>query len=537
MFNSVLLFITGLVLFLFGMIKLSELMQQQLSGSIRDYLKISVKRPVYGFFMGIVSTLLLQSSSATTLLTMGVVSAGLISFYHSLGIILGADIATTLTAQLVVWKFTTFSPFIILLGGILMFTGKERQRSSGEAIFYFGLIFFGLNLTSEATAPLKNNQAFIRFFQEAKNPLIGVGIGTLFTGIVQASAIPVGIMVIMGQQGLISIENAVPIVFGANIGTTVTALLGSLVLNINAKRSAISHLLFKVVGVALILLFFPFFIDLIRGLSSQVSQQVAFSHFILNLFIALIFGFFLRPFSYIIERIIPGKDETLPLWPEHLNKKCLTNAEDALVCVQKELVREIALARKMLSDSLDLINNFKSSRRKDLGYIEMIIDNLQAEITRYLWNISCSQLTPELSKRLFAFSSIVYDIERMGDHSTNIVELSESKHLRRAVFSEPALMEINEIGRLIIQTVDLTSSVIENNNRDKLYIIIDMAEKAELLIKEAVDRHLQRFYQRICRAEAGPIFVDMLVNLEGISRHCRIIAGHLKSLEVYPDMV
>jgi len=239
MVNSILLFITGLVLFLFGMIKLSELMQQQLSGSIRDYLKISVARPVYGFFMGIVSTLLLQSSSATTLLTMGVVSAGLISFYHSLGIILGADIGTTLTAQLVVWRFTTISPFIILVGGILMFTGKDRLRSYGEAIFYFGLIFFGLNLTSEATAPLKNNQSFIRFFQEAKNPLIGVCIGAVFTGIVQASAIPVGIMVIMGQQGLISIDNAVPVVFGANIGTTVTALLGSLVLNINAKKKCL----------------------------------------------------------------------------------------------------------------------------------------------------------------------------------------------------------------------------------------------------------------------------------------------------------
>ncbi|MCX8110928.1 MAG: Na/Pi cotransporter family protein [Syntrophorhabdaceae bacterium] len=534
MFNNILLFITGLVLFLFGMIKLSELMQQQLSGSIRDYLKISVARPIYGFFMGIVSTLLLQSSSATTLLTMGVVSAGLISFYHSLGIILGADIGTTLTAQLVVWKFTTISPFIILAGGILMFTGKERQRSIGEAIFYFGLIFFGLNITSEATAPLKNNQAFIRFFQEVKNPLIGVGIGAVFTGIVQASAIPVGIMVIMGQQGLISIENAVPIVFGANIGTTVTALLGSLVLNINAKRSAISHLLFKVIGVIFALVFFPFFIDLIKTLSSQVSQQVAFSHFFLNLLVALIFGFFLKPFSYIMEKIIPGKDETLPLWPEYLNKRCLNNADDALECVRKELVREIVLARKMLIDSLGLINNFKSAKRKDLGYIEMVIDNLQAEITKYLWNISCSQLSPELSKRLFAFSSIVYDIERMGDHSTNIVELSESKHIRRAIFSEPALIEIKEIGRLVIQTVDLTSSVIEDKNRVNLDVIIDMTAKIDHLIKDAIDRHLQRFYQRICRAEAGPIFVDMLVNLEGISRHCRIIAGQLKGLEVYP---
>lgn len=531
MINSILLFITGLVLFLFGMIKLSELMQQQLSGGIREYLRISVAKPFYGFLMGIASTLLLQSSSATTLLTMGVVSAGLISFYHSLGIILGADIGTTLTAQLIVWRFTALSPFIILSGGILMFTGKGNLRLYGEAIFYFGLIFFGLNLTSDATAPLKENKAFLRFFQEAKNPLIGVGVGILFTGIVQASAIPVGIMVIMGEQGLISIENAVPVVLGANIGTTVTTLLGSIVLSINAKRSALSHLLFKIIGVVLALIVFPFFISLIKNLSSHVSQQIAFSHFILNVSIALIFGFFLKPFSNIIEKIIPGKDETLPLWPEYLNKKCLVNAEDALGCVQKELVREIILARKMLQGSLELVDRYKGAKRKDLGYIEMVIDNLQVEITKYLWHISCNHLSTGLSKKLFAFSSIVYDIERMGDHSLNIIELSESKHMRKAVFSEPAVIELKEIGRLVVEAVDLTLSILEIKDMSKINRIIRMAEDVNLLINEAVERHLQRFYQRICRAEAGPIFVDILVNLEGVVRHCRIIAEHLKDID------
>lgn len=531
MLNGIILFIIGLVLFLFGMIKLSELMQGQLSGSIREYLKISVKKPIYGFLMGIVSTLLLQSSSATTLITMGVVSAGLISFYHSLGIILGADIGTTLTAQLVVWKFTAISPFIILVGGILIFTSKDKLRLYGEVLFYFGLIFFGLSLTGDATAPLRDNKAFLRFFQEAKHPLIGVGIGALFTGIVQASAIPVGIMVIMSEQGLISIENAVPVVLGANIGTTITAILGSLVLNVNAKKSALSHLIFKIVGVILILIAFPFFINIIKSVSSHASQQIAFSHLFLNVFIALIFGFFLKPFAHIMEKIIPGIEDTLPLWPEYLNKSCLSNAEDALGCVQKELTREIILAKKMLYESLLLINNYKKAKRKELTYIEMVIDNLQTEITRYLWHISCNNLSTKLSKKLFAFSSMVYDIERMGDHSTNIVELAEAKYMRKAVFSQPALRELKEIGNLVFDTVDLTSYIIEDMNTENASKIIRMTERGDALIKEAIERHIQRFYERLCRAEAGPIFVDILTNLEGIFRHCRIIAKHIKSIE------
>jgi len=275
MINGILLFITGLTLFLFGMIKLSTDMQALFSVRMRDYIRYSVRTPLYGLLLGITSTIVFQSSSATTLVTVGIVSAGLISFYHSLGIILGADIGTTLTAQLVVWKITAISPIIIFVGGVLYFAGKERLKTAGEVILYFGLIFYGLSLIGDATAPLKENETFVRFFREAKNPLIGLGLGLIFTGIVHASAIPVSILIILGHQGLISIENALPIVLGANIGTTVTALMGSIVANVNGKKSAIAHLLFKVLGVALCLLLFPFLVTSVKYLSSSIAQQIA----------------------------------------------------------------------------------------------------------------------------------------------------------------------------------------------------------------------------------------------------------------------
>jgi phosphate:Na+ symporter len=531
MINSLLLFITGITLFLFGMIKLSSLMQQLFSARMREYIKISVKKPVYGVCMGILTTMLFQSSSATTLLTIGIVSAGLISFYNSLGIILGADIGTTLTAQLVVWNITSVAPVIIFVGGMFLLFGKEKLKQTGEGLIYFGLIFFGLSLAGDATSPLKDNKAFVDFFHMAKNPLIGVGIGIVFTGIVHASAIPISILIIMGQQGLITIENAIPIMLGANIGTTVTALIGSIAGNIDSKRSAVSHLLFKCFSVIICLILLPVFIIFLKQISPSIAQQIALGHFTFNLFIAAIFVFLLRPFSVLIEKIIPGTDGALPLWPEFLDTKCLNSAKEALFCVKQELIRETILAKKMLKESVSLITKFSETKKKDIMYVEMVVDNLQAEITQYLWNISCGQLTPELSKELFAFSTIVYEIERVGDRSTNIVELAESKHTRKAIFSDAALNELKHIEELVMENLNDTSSLLERRDEKSLENIFKRNKEVEINIKIATGQHLERFYQKVCLAEAGPIFIDILLNLERISYHCKTIAERIAGLE------
>lgn len=506
-------------------------MQGLFSGKIRQYIRLSVKRPIYGLLLGIVSTILFQSSSATTLVTVGIVSAGLISFFHSLGIILGADIGTTLTAQLVVWKVTTISPVLVFLGGALFFVGKERWKAIGEVVLYFGLIFYGISLIGDATSPLKENDIFLTFFRETKNPFIGIAIGFVFTGIVQASAIPVSILIVLGQQGFITIENALPIVLGANIGTTVTAIMGAAVTNISGKRTAMAHLLFKVLGVAIFLVLFPLFVFSVKELSGNIAQQIAYGHFILNLAIAVFFIFLLKPFSRLVEALIPGTDQVLPLWPEFLDDQCLATPEEALACVKKELGREIILTQKMLTTSLSLIHEFKPAKQRDIAYIELVVDNVQAEITQYLWNVSCGQLTPTLSKRLFAFSSIVYDIERIGDRSTNIVELAESKYKRASIFSEPAMAELKEIGNLVMRNLDDAAVLIEKRDTNRIKDVFERHVQVMLSIKAATGKHLVRFYQKVCRAEAGPIFVDMLVNLERISDHCLVIAEHIKNMD------
>lgn len=524
------LFMAGLIIFLFGMVRLSNKMQQLFSARIRELIVFSVRQPIFGLIMGLIGTILFQSSSATTLLTVGLVSAGLISFYHSLGIMLGADIGTTITAQLVAWNVTGLSPILIFCGGVLYLLTKETKKLIGEALLYFGFIFFGLYLMGEATVPLKQSNLFINLFQEPHTPFLGIGIGILCTAIVQASSIPIAILVMLGQQGIIGIENALPIVLGANIGTTVTALLGSIAANINGKKSAVAHFLTKCISALLVLPVLSLFTGLITYLSSDVAQQVVWGHFIFNLFLAVIFMIFLKPFSIFVEKIIPGTTETLPLWPEFLDKRCLTKADDALMCVKKELGRQIMLSERMLSESLTMIQKFTPSMKKRIMYIEMVVDNLQSEIVGYLWNISCGELSPATSKKLFAFSTIVYDIERIADRATNLVELAESKYKRQALFSEAAYTELTAIGGLVMQNLVDTASLLEQRDGKKIKDVYSRHSTVFVTIRQAVENHLVRFYQKVCRAEAGPIFVDMLVNLEHISDHCRSIVERIEGL-------
>jgi phosphate:Na+ symporter len=529
--KGILLFTTGVALFLFGMLKLSSGMQSVFSSRIRQYIRFSVRNPFYGLLIGLLSTITFQSSSATTLLAMGFVSAGLISFYQSLGIILGADIGTTLTIQLVVWKVTAISPVLLFVGSMIYFFGKDRLKTIGEMVIYFGTIFYGLSLIGDAAIPLKDNAFFIHFFRETKNPLIGFLIGLVFAAIVHASAIPIGILVVLGQQGLITIDNAFPVLLGANVGTTATALLGSMVTDINGKRSAVAHFIFKCCGALICLVLLPLFIIFLKSLSSGIAQQVAFGHFFSNLLIVIVFIGLLKPFSKLVKKIIPGKEEALALWPEFLDEKCLTSPGEALACVRKELGREIMLTQKMLGESLSLIYAYRPQKRQDITYIELIVDNLRAEITDYLWNISCDALSPALSKKLFAFSSFTSDIERIGDHSTNLAELAESKYRRKTFFSEAAYEELRDIGGLVRENLVEAAALIDRKDVLKIRKIFERERSVNVKIKKAAAKHLERFYEKVCRAEAGPIYIDMLVNLERISDHCKLIAQLIDGFE------
>jgi phosphate:Na+ symporter len=533
--KEILIALSGVIFFLVGMIRLSSTVRKIINTRIKQYIKYAVAKPIYGLFTGLFSTVFFQSSSASTALTIGLVSAGLISFYSSLAIILGADIGTTLTVQFVVWKFTDISPLFISLGGLLWLTRRDKWKAAGEIIFYFGLIFFGLNLVGETAAQLKNSPAFLNLFAQTKNPVFGLGLGIVVTGIVHASAIPISILAMLAQQDLVSLENALPIIIGANIGTTITALLAGTVATVSGKRTAISHFIFKCIGAALFLIFLPHFLSLLKYLSSSTAQQIVFAHLLMNLLTVMAFIFFLQPFARLMNRILRGEDENLPLWPEFLDSKDLSDAEKALGDVQKELQREMSLVQKMYLSSIDLIACHKEGKKKDISYIEMVVNNLRSQIVKYLWKVSARQLSAKLSKKLFAYTAIADDIESVGNHIILITSLAAQKASKKIKFSESGERDLGEIIDLVKLNLQDAMSLIKMPSDDKIRSIIRQEEEVDIKVKDARERHLKRFHNRLCRAEAGPVFVEMLIHLERISDHCNNIAEYILSLAAKHD--
>ncbi len=513
------------------MLRLSEEVQRYFSGArLRGYFKFAVERPIFGLLTGITATILFQSSTATSVLVVGMVSAGLMSFYRSLGIILGADIGTTLTVQLVVWNITDISPFFVILGGMLWFSAKEKWKAIGEGIFYFGLIFFGLSIVSAAAAPLRGHPAVAELFRQSQNPLLGILAGLVFASVIHSSAIPISILVILAQQNLMTLENALPIVFGANIGTAVTALLASLVANVNGKRSAFSHFLFKLFGTAICLAGLPLLIRGVGMISADAAQQIALGHLFFNGIIVAVFIFLLRPFSYLVERIIPGREEQLPIWPEFLDERCLAEPEQALECVRKEMHRDLVIVKSMFAQGIRLLKDYREGARKDIVYVELVVDNLRKEISDYLCKVSQNDLSPGLARRFFDYSGMADDIERSANHVMVIANLARQKHHNGAEFTRWASAELDEICELVTANLgDVTSLMIAHDPK-KVSSILEREDRVDFLVKEARNKHLERFHKGICQAEAGPIFVEILIHVERICDHCVNIAEYLQDI-------
>jgi phosphate:Na+ symporter len=398
-------------------------------------------------------------------------------------------------------------------------------------LFYFGLIFFGLDLIRQASSPLKESQAFGQIFTQTKNPLFGLGLGMVVTAVVQASAIPIGILAVLAQQDLILLDNAVPIVLGANIGTTVTALLAGTVANASGKRTAVSHLVFKCAGVFVCILILPFFLDTLKGLSDSVAQQIAWAHFLLNLIIVVLFIFFLRPFSALMKKVLPGVDETLPIWPEYINSKDLVNPVKSLEQVYKELQRQGRLVQIMYSQTIRLMADFDEGRRRDIAYIEMAVKNMRMQIVKFLWRVSGRQLSEPLSKRVFAYTALTSDIQSIGSHIQSMSVLTTQKAGRGIHYSATGEREFQEVAALVGRNLADAVTLLEIYNPEIVRDVLRREDVIDGKVRESLSNHLKRFHLRQCSPEAGPIFVEMMGHLERVSDLCNNVAEYVRDLQ------
>lgn len=526
-------FVGGLGLFLFGIKSMSEGLQKTAGDRMRSLLEKYTSNPVKGVIVGIVVTVLVQSSSATTVMTVGLVNAGLMTLRQSIGVIMGANIGTTATAFIIGIKIEEYALPIIALGVLLLFFQKKRIYAYvGQSIFGFGLLFLGLKTMGSGVKPLKDLQIFSDFIIElSSNPLLGVLVGTVFTAIVQSSTATIGILQTMATEGMIELRAALPVLFGDNIGTTITAVLAAIGASVAARRAAFVHVIFNVIGTII----FVLLLDLVHPLIAWLGQktgadlrmQIAYAHGFFNAMNMLIQLPFVSVLALIVTKLVPGETKQLEFGPKYLDERLLTNPSVGLGQAMHEIIRMGELAREMLDDAAKYFFGRDKQLRDHAFQKEELINHLDKKIMEYIVKLQQNSLNQQESGKAMILMQTINDLERIGDHAENIVELAETSIEKKVDFSEEALNELRTMIELTDETIAHAIKALENQDHDLAQKVLENESRLDSMEREFRKNHIQRLNKHLCTGDSGAIFVDMLSNLERMGDHSKNIAQYV----------
>lgn len=535
----------GLGLFLFGMKIMSEGLQKVAGNRMRKILGALTNNRIVGTLVGIAVTAIIQSSSATTVMVVGFVNAGLMSLMQSIGVILGANIGTTVTAQLIAFKITKYAlPAIGIGAGFKLFSRNRKWSYIGEILLGFGLLFFGLTVMKNAFDPLKTSDEFRQLFMYVgDNHLLGVLIGAVLTMIVQSSSATIGITIALASSGILSFEASVALILGENIGTTVTANLAAIGTNLAARRTALAHFLFNSIGVCYMLLLFPYFIHFISAITPGdadfiietqdqvarmggtlgdkpfIARHIANTHTIFNIVNTIIFLPLVGLLAKLSTFVIRGDDEEIAFHLKYIDNRVLSTPPIALAQARSETRRMARTASEMLTETLLFLQDNDIKRIPSLEKKEELTDILQKEITDFLVILSQKSITQESSKEIASLMNMVNDIERVGDHCENLWTLNRRKLDQKITFSDIAMVEIGEISELTTTFLATVIKALENmdlNIYDEAYRLEDNIDVLEETLRS---NHIKRLNTGECTVNSGLIFIDMLHNFEKIGDH------------------
>ncbi len=518
----------GLALFLYGMEKMSEGMRKSAGNHMRSILAALTKNRVIGLLVGIFVTMVIQSSSATTVMLVSFVQAGLMSFAQTLGVILGADIGTTITAQLIAFKLTDYAMLMIAVGfGLRMLGQGEKAKGIGEVILGFGILFFGMKLMSDAMKPLRTYPDFIDFLKNLENPLLGILAGAIFTALVQSSSAFTGVLIVLAQQGLIALEAGIPMILGANIGTCITAGLASIGTSREAKRVALAHVVFKLAGVALFFFWIPEFAELIRTLAlkfgSGTARQIANAHTIFNAGLGLLFLPCTAGFANLIIKILPDQpeDKGLKLATWHLDDKQIMTPAVAIDLARAEVSRMARLLGRM--QRAIIVPFLSDEPRQDeffpqLSLIEGIemreekLNFLQEKITEYLFKVARQEITDEQSNEVYGMISIIKDMESLGDLiHRNMIPMIPKKQVLDADFSHEGKEELLIYHEKVCEQLYLLKESFAERNPEKAKEIMAKERKYLDLESQYRIRHLERLrHQRKESMETHSVHLELM---------------------------
>ncbi|MCP4645532.1 MAG: hypothetical protein GY851_34125 [bacterium] len=544
----------GLAVFILGMKWMSNGLRRMADRRLKAILQAMTRNRFMSAGVGAGLTALVQSSSATTVMTVGFVNAGLITLTQAIGVVYGANIGTTITAQIIAFKLNELAYPAIALGLIMSALAKRAwMKSLGEAILGFGLLFLGMTTMSSILKPLQHSPEFQSLFQLFDcSPVDGGGVralpalmcilmGTVATVVIQSSSATVGLVLALSGQGLLGFYTAVPLVLGDNIGTTITAVFASLGANRNAKRAACAHAMFNVLGAAYmyILLFVPLwngqplflgFIDWITpgdvfaSSSENLVRHVANAHTSFNVMNCVLFLPFVGTMAKICKRIIPLTEADEEQVLEYLEPRLLEAPTIAIEQAIKEVAYMVRRAQKSINEGCAFFHNGARDLENKIQAREDLIDRLQSEITAYLVELSRKDLTPEEATLIPALIHAVNDAERIGDHSENLLELTYLKREGKYTFSEDAVADLTELEDLLGQQFEATISSLIDGDPSQVDRVLKTEDAITELMARAADAHVKRLEHDRCSVQAGVIFLDLLAHLERVGDHLVNIA-------------
>lgn len=524
-------FLGGLGIFLLGIKYMGDGLQKIAGDRLRNVLDKFTSNPFMGVLAGIVVTVLLQTSTGTTVLTVGLVSAGFMTLKQSIGVIMGANVGTTVTAFIIGIKIEEYALPIVAVGALMIFFFKSNKfQNIGQTIFGFGSLFLGLSLMGEGLYPLRYLEAFHELTVEmSSSPILGAVIGAVFTFVVQSSSGTIGILQNLYGQGAMDLEAALPVLFGNNIGTTITAVIASIGATIAAKRAALTHVIFNLLGAVVIIIFIGPYTQLIAyiqgALGLNAEMTIAFGHGIFNIANTILLFPFIGLLALIVTRLIPGDDSVVEYKPTHLDPIFIQQSPSvALDQAREEIIRMGEYAHKGLEETALFLNSQDTKHAEAAFQIENALNKLDSEITEYLVQLSGTSLTDSESEQHTALMDAVRDIERIGDHFENVVELIQYKVSNKIHLTKDALLDLNEMLELTNDTVKKAIQALSAMDSTMAHQVIKMENKIDRMEKSFRKKHIIRLNEGACTGSSGIVFVDIISNLERIGDHALNVA-------------
>jgi len=525
----------GLGLFLYGMFLMSESLQRVAGSRMKNLLGALTKNRFMGVLLGALVTGVIQSSSATTIMTIGFVNAGIMTFTQAISVIMGANIGTTVTAQIIAFNVTDYAPFMIAAGVCMaLFAKSKKWKLYGEALLGLGFIFFGLYLMSSGVEPLKKHESIRQFLMGfSHNPMSAILAGIVMTTILQSSSVTVGLLIVLAQQGLVDLNGAIPIILGDNIGTTLKAQLAALKASRSARRTAMSHTLFNVMGTLIFLpfiylgLYQKFIIAITPGSinnPAHIGHFIANSHTVFNVVTTIIFLGGIRLLEKACILFVPIKPDEGKETPQLLEIHLLDTPPIAIDLVRRETARMIDVAERAAKAGMRALVENQESFAAEAHKLEDATDDFQRAITEYLIDLSERELTPNESEQLPTLIHSVNDLERVGDHAENLAEIAEQMLLHGFRFTPQVRSGIQELWALVQGMFPPLKKAVEEGDNAAALQVLELEKKVNKLRRTLDNDHIERLKLGICPLPSYSYFLDAIHNLEKIGDHMKNVA-------------